>query len=517
MPEAPALFHSPPVEDIEAALLRRLRHRMAPADAGALADLVADTVFFERKRVEHDGAAPEYLAVLEAGNAALRTLHRGAIELVLEDLVRSYAREIHNPFSPRAYHLATRAMPGLLTRLLSGAGPRRMLFGNFDPASRIRLGGPLEQLREMARKGTLIVAPTHVSNLDSPLIGYTLFAAGLPPCAYGAGLNLFSNPVMAFWMRRLGAYTVDRRKRNRFYKEVLKDYSVEILRRRQHQLFFPGGTRSRSGRLESKVKKGLLGTGLAAWQESLRDGRSDGEVWIVPCTLSMGLVLEAETLIADALAEEGKQRYIISDDEFSEPRTIAAFVRKILSMDAAVHAVFGQPMDVMGNPVDADGRTVDPHGRVVDRRGYVCDRDGKVVEDEGRDHLYTERVATRLAESWRRDFVVQSTHLAAWAAWAALRRAHPGLDAFRLLRLPAEQRAVERTRVEAVVDEALAKLGRQPRAGPQSSRAIVDEALNRFASFHRVRALQAVGPTLRLSGELTMYYRNRLVGHLGEG
>lgn len=511
----PALFHSPPVDEIVNALLHRLRARVREMVSPALADLVADTVFFERKRTEHDGADEAYAAALDAAAQSLRTVHRGAMEQALDQIVACYAREIHNPFSPRAYKLATRAMPGVLTRLLSATRPRDLILGEFDPATRIRIGGQLDQIRHLTEKGTVIVAPTHVSNLDSPLIGYALYAAGLPPCAYGAGLNLFSTPVMAWWMRRLGAYTVDRRKRNRLYKETLKDYSVEILRRRQHQIFFPGGTRSRSGRLETKLKKGLLGTGLAAWQENLRDHRADGEVWIVPCTLSMGLVLEAETLIADSLAEEGKQRYIIHDDEFSEPRTVASFTRQILSMDAGVHAVFGAPMDIAGNPVDAEGRSLDPHGKLVDRRGYVCDRAGDVVVDEQRDHLYTERVAEQLSEAYKHDFVVQSTHLAAWAAWEALKRAYPGYDTYRLVRLLPDQRVVERVIVERLIEEAQIKLGRQPRACPQSARAIVDEAIQRFATFHRVRALAAVGPTLRLGGELTLYYRNRLVGLLG--
>ena len=208
----------------------------------------------------------------------------------------------------------------------------------------------------------------------------------------------------------------DLRKRNRLYKDTLKDYSIDILRRRHHSLFFPGGTRSRSGRLERHVKKGLLGTGLAAWQENLREGRPNGDVFIVPCTLSIGLVLEAETLIADSLAEEGKNRYIIMDDEFSEARTVATFTRQLLQLDAAVHVVFGQPMDIAGNPIDDAGRSLDPHGNPIDRRGYVCDRSGAVVADEQRDHVYTERVATRLSEAYRRDLVVQPTHLAAWGA-----------------------------------------------------------------------------------------------------
>lgn len=513
MTAEPALFHAPPAAEIAAALERRVRRRLHDAPLGAVADLVADTLFHERKRLERDDATPEYAQCIESAVQAVRSMSRPALDDAVVALVRAYATEIHNPFSVRTYRAATRVLPGTLTRLLSGARPRELLTGNFDPASRIVISGPLEQLRRMAAQHTLILAPTHVSNLDSPLIGYAAFAAGLPPFAYGAGLNLFSNPAMAFFMQRLGAYTVDRRKRNRLYKDTLKDYSVEVIGRRHHSLFFPGGTRSRSGRLETKLKKGLLGTGLAAWQESLAAGRTDGEVFVVPCTLSIGLVLEAETLIADALAEEGKQRYIITDDEFSNARTVASFVRSLMRLDAKVHVVFGAPMDVVGNPVDDDGTSLDPTGRRVDRRGYVCTPGGQVVADEQRDHLYTERVAERLSAAYQRDFVPQSTHVVAFAAWQALRAAHPGLDTWRLVRLHPAQAVVSRAAVTARVAEAMSRLASQRTALPSTPDAAVDDALRAFASFHRHRAVDGRGAELCLSPELLLYYQNRMVGY----
>ncbi len=509
----PPLFSAPPVDELRAALGGRLRRRLGSMPDAALVDLLADTVFTERKRVSHDGGAPEYLTAVEHAARALHAGDRPGMERAAVALVEAYAGEIHNPFSVRTYRFATKLLPGLLTRLLSTTRARDLVSKSTDPAQRIRLHGPIDQLRRLAATSTLILAPTHVSNLDSPLIGYALYAAGLPPFAYGAGLNLFENPVMGFFMQRLGAYTVDRRKRNRLYKDTLKDYSVEILGRGHHSLFFPGGTRSRSGRLEAKLKKGLLGTGLDAWQESLAAGRPR-DVFIVPCTLSIGLVLEAESLIADSLAEEGKQRYIMMDDEFSEPRTIATFVRKLLALDAAVHVRFGQPMDVTGNPIDEAGQSLDPHGQPVDRRGYVCDRNGAVVADEQRDHLYTQRVADRLAEAYQRDLVAQSTHLAAWAAWATLKSAHGAKDTWQLVRLSPDEAQVPRTKVLARIEEGLAKIKAKGRylAMPSTAEAVLDEALARFASFHRQRALDPVGGQLRLAPELVLYYQNRLVG-----
>ncbi len=511
MATEPALFRAPPASEIALALQARFRRRAATMAEGALTDLLADTVFHERRRVSQDGADPAYAAAVEAAALAVHAADRGALERAAVALVGLYALEIHNPFSPRAYRFATRILPGALTHTLSATRLRDLTERPSDPATRVRLSGPIERIRALTERATLILAPTHVSNLDSPLIGYSLFAAGLPPFAYGAGLNLFANPAMAFFMERLGAYTVDRRKRNRLYKATLKDYSVEILSRGHHSLFFPGGTRSRSGKLEARLKKGLLGTGLEAWQESLSRGQ-ERPCFIVPCTLSMGLVLEAESLIADSLAEEGKQRYIMMDDEFSEPRTIANFVRHLLSLDAAVHVRFGEPMDVVGNPIDAEGRSLDPGGRVVDARGYVCDRNGAVVPDEQRDHLYTQRVADRLSEAYHRDFVVQSTHLAAWAAWAALKAAHPGRDTWRLVRLSPIEARVPRAAVTRRIAEALPRLAGRFTSMPATPELILEEAIHRFASFHRRRALEPDDASLVLAPELVLYYQNRLVG-----
>ena len=115
-------------------------------------------------------------------------------------------------------------------------------------ADKVVVQGPLEKLRGLAaRPGTTMVyVPTHLSNLDSILFGYALMAAGLPPATYGAGKNLFTNPLLSFFMHNLGAYRVDRRLRYGVYKDVLKAYSGVLLERGYHSLFFPGGTRSRS-------------------------------------------------------------------------------------------------------------------------------------------------------------------------------------------------------------------------------------------------------------------------------
>jgi glycerol-3-phosphate O-acyltransferase len=101
-----------------------------------------------------------------------------------------------------------------------------------------------------------------------------------------------------------------------------------MIERGYHSLFFPGGTRSRSGMVESRVKLGLAGTAIEAFARNLTRGVRR-PVYFVPTTINYALVLEAETLIEDWLKGAGQARYIIEDDEFSRYERVLAFAKKL--------------------------------------------------------------------------------------------------------------------------------------------------------------------------------------------
>jgi glycerol-3-phosphate O-acyltransferase len=523
----PGITEAPPVPVVSAALQRSIQEHLDRLDDDGVHAYLADAVYEERRRFAHDRdkLTDADLDEQRAVEAAARCTRgdRAAVEGAVLGLVDRYAHEIHNLFSQRTHKMATGVIPGALTRLLTSAHPAEWLGHDFDPASRIAITGDQERLRRLAEDHTLILAPTHLSNLDSPILGYALHQSGLPPFIYGAGLNLFGNKLMGFFMSRLGAYTVDRRKRHSIYKDTLKAYSVDALGRRCHSLFFPGGTRARSGRVESSIKKGLLGTGIVAWQEGLERGRPNPEILVVPCTLSFALVLEAETLIEDALQAEGRSRYIITDDEFSQPRTVASFARRVLNLDASAHVHLGDPLDLMGNPVDEDGRSLDPNGHTLDRRRYVTDRAGAVVRDPQRDRVYTDHLAQGLVDAWHRDTVALSTHVAGFAAWGQLQRAHPRMDTWQLVFLAPDERRVARVELLFAIERVLEGLDRLqaagqiraalPGSGAGRAEAVLDQALDRFARFHTRRALERCdAERLRVDTRLALYYGNRLQG-----
>lgn len=511
------LFERRPRQLVVRDLVDRSRRRLEGLDEAALVDVLEDALYHERKRLERAAPDPDEEEILEALSRAIVRGSRHERVMVAERLVARWADEVHGHFDKRVYGVATRVLPRALTLLLSRR-PDRLREWTRTSNSRMVVQGDTALLRELANEATLILAPTHVSNLDSPLIGLALHLGGLPPFVYGAGLNLFHNPVVGWWMHRLGAYTVDRTKRARLYKEVLKDYSVRALTTRHHSLFFPGGTRARSGELETYLKKGLLGTGLEAWQEMLEQADPAGpppqEVYVVPLTLSFQLVLEGATLIDDHLAEIGRQRHIITDDEFARPRTLATFASRVLDLDASVVAHFGDPLDVLGNPVERD-----PEARAAQalrRRRYVCDAEGRVERDLQRDRVYTDRLADALVAAYPRYAWAQATHVAAYTAWSLLEEQAGSGDPFRIVRMPSAKRRLRThdylARLRQVLDRvrAGAEAGRWHADLPEAE-GVLDTALDRFGRYHRTRALVRRGSELVVEDpKLCLYYRNRL-------
>ena len=264
---------------------------------------------------------------------------------------------------------------------------------------------------------------------------------------YGAGKNLFTNPIISFFMHNLGAYRVDRRIRAQLYKEALKAYSCVVIERGYHSLFFPGGTRSRSGAIERRLKLGLAGTGVEAFSRNQVRG-IDRPVYFVPATINYGLVLEAETLIDDHLKEEGRARYIIEDDEFSRVERWVAFFNKFFGLESACVVRLGEPVDPFGNPVDDQGRSIAPDGRPIDAADYVKRR-GTAVIDHARDAAYTRELGRMIARVYESDTVVMPTQLVAHVIFRRLVRATPNLDLFSRLRhrgdvaIPCDELATE--------------------------------------------------------------------------
>lgn len=433
-------------------------------------------------------------------------------------LTGDYARDVAGRFTPGVYRFATKLLPLGLGTLFNTQNIDTLLHHGKKMAERVILSGAIETWRRLAERGTLVVVPTHSSNLDSIAVGWALHEAGLPPVTYGAGKNLFTSPVTSYFMHNLGAYKVDRRIRHTLYKEVLKAYSEVLLERGYHSLFFPGGTRSRTNHIEKKVKLGLLGTGLSAYAHNLKIGKPNPEVYVCPLTINYHLVLEAETLIDDALRQDGGHRFIIDDDEFSRPKEVAAFLYKMMQLEYTTYIRFGEPLDLFGNPVDANGVSHDTRGRPIDTARYLW-RDGQVVQDSARDAEYTRRCGTAITKAFRHNTVVVSTALVAFAAWRMVAQRYPGADLYQRLRVCRGDHLV-RAELAAEVDAVLrACKSRADKGELQLAHDVqrldplqlIDAALRVFGMFHSapVLAANSAGAEI-LHPRLLYYYANRL-------
>jgi glycerol-3-phosphate O-acyltransferase len=388
-------------------------------------------------------------------------------------------------------------------------------------ADKVLVDGPLDKLRRIAAMGTCVYVPTHLSNMDSIVFGYSLERAGLPPATYGAGKNLFTNPILSFFMHNLGAYRVDRRIKHNLYKDVLKTYSCVLLERGYHSLFFPGGTRSRSGGVERRLKLGLVGSAMEAYARTLQAGH-ERRIFFVPATINYLITLEAETLIADFLSEAGKGRFIIEDDESTRLARVTAFAKKLLGMQGSVVIRFGDPVDPFGNAVDEEGASHDRRGRVVDPASYVKNARGEVVIDHARDTQYTRELGEEICKAYARDTVIMSTHLVASACFQRLRSASPAGDLFTVLRqreavnVPRDDlaRDVVRLRDELLAIEREGGVRVSDVVRRASGGDIVEGALRAFAGYHTSPVLRSTPEGIVLCDtNLLFYYQNRLAAH----
>jgi glycerol-3-phosphate O-acyltransferase len=474
---------------------------------------------FTRKRKKHDQALWNSV---QAG--LLRSPAEVDRQKILARVISHYAEEIGGHFNPKIYRFATAFVPFIFMWLLNAASVRRFLPWGMTQSleSRIKIQGEVEMLQKLSKLGTVLLVPTHQSNIDSILIGWIIHLMGLPPFAYGAGLNLFSNPVFSFFMNNLGAYTVDRNKASTIYKHTLKNYSTRILLGGVHSIFFPGGGRSRSGAVESRLKLGLLGTALEAQIEGMKRQNPHSSIFVVPMVMSYHFVLEASSLVEDYLVESGKHRFIAIDEDSLPQAKLVNFFWKLFRSKHGVSVRVGKPMDIFGNFVDENGKSLGPNHTTVDVARWLT-TSGELSSQFQRDQEYTRELGSRLIDRFHRENTVLGSHLAAFALFETLRTRYPDLDLYRFLRLTLPQRSFPYTEfVESAEKHHKALL-----AAADRGELYVDDEL-RFAPtekwlkdgiaqlgiFHEAKVITIEdGAVFTEDMSLLYYYRNRLSGY----
>ena len=499
--------------------------------------LIEETIYHERLRVRKSKAnwlTSPYIHQRDVNDKAI--IHKVQKELKvvsgLEDsqaLMKSYinhfATEICANFEPEVYNFATRFAPWTFSWLLNAASVKRFLPWGMSESlqTRLRVVGEVDHLQNLAKKGTILMVPTHLSNIDSLLIGYVIHTMMLPPFAYGAGLNLFTNPVLSFMMSRLGAYTVDRQKSNTLYKTALKNYSTTMLKRGIHSIFFPAGGRVRSGAIESHLKLGLLGTALEAQLERLQEGQPNPNIYVVSMVMNYHFVFEASSLIEDYLAQSGKHRYMPTDTpEDYLLVNIIKFFWKLFSTHSELWVRIGKPLDVFGNFVDEEGRSIGPNGTTIDPKAWLTSG-GELKAVPQRDREYTRILGEKISDRYHAENVILSSHLVAFSFFQALRKQYPGLDLFRFLRLSEKQRVVQ---MDVFYEEAARCFEMIKKAADRSELFLsdtlrcgdvklwVEDGLRQLGLFHDAKVVKIADGVITTDDmNLVYYYRNRLTGY----
>ncbi|MBY0433239.1 MAG: 1-acyl-sn-glycerol-3-phosphate acyltransferase [Cyclobacteriaceae bacterium] len=447
-------------------------------------------------------------------------------EALLHEIVHRYANEIAGNFKPSRYRFVRAITKFWFVRLLNGARVKKFgaIFRNqYTLRDKIHIVGKVKMLRELAKKGTVVMVPTHFSNLDSILIGWIIHSLGLPAFIYGAGLNLFNISIFAYFMNSLGAYKVDRRKKNLPYLETLKMYSNLALQKGAHSIFFPGGTRSRSGLIEKQLKLGLLSTTVEAQRNLyLENGGTDTrKIFVVPVTLNYHFVLEAPDLIEDYLQVKGQDRYFPEQDKYGS-FTLIKFLFKFFTKGSSISVSIGQGLDVMGNYVDDNGNSLDAHGRSINPREYFM-TNGQVTADKQRENEYTRMLAAKIVSEYHRINRVFASHLVAFVAFEMWLRKYPKLDLFGFLRLPEEELEIPYEEFRATFKKVRKEIYRLKEKGKVyhathlkgDADVVIRRGVDNVGIFHLKRPLlkNKKGNIVTQDLNVLYYYHNRLVGY----
>ncbi|MGB0840513.1 MAG: 1-acyl-sn-glycerol-3-phosphate acyltransferase, partial [Chitinophagales bacterium] len=435
-------------------------------------------------------------------------------------------------FKIKPYQNASNILPILFSRLLNAMSPKTLAGQAPVFQERLKITGNIPMIRELAKKGTVMIVPTHSSNLDSILVGWGMHALGLPAFIYGAGLNLFNWSWFGYLMGNLGPYRLDRRKKNKFYLQTLKDYALLNLQHGCHSIFFPGGTRSRSGKIEDKLKLGLVGTAFEAQRQSFMNPpaidvnpnalKNGNKIFVVPLVINYHFVLEASSLIDQHLKRMGQEKYYIQKERFPPLRTVANFVWKSLKARSEAILALGTPMDIFGNNVDAAGNSIAPNGQFIDMKSYYISN-GEFKLDAQRDQEYTRILGEKIQQQYYQKNTVLSSNLVAFAAFELLDRRHRRSDLFDLLRLLPKDREIPYQQFAVIIARLKTELQKMSDKGEiqlaehihQDVDSLIKHGIKHLGVYHSEKPLKFTknGNVTSSDMNLLYFYHNRLVGY----
>jgi glycerol-3-phosphate O-acyltransferase len=301
-------------------------------------------------------------------------------------------------------------------------------------------------------------------------------------------------------------------------------YSGLAIQKGAHSLFFPGGTRSRSGMIEKSLKLGLLSTTVEAQRNiylNTPEGTEAQKIFIVPVTLNYHFVLEAPELIDEYLTVKGQDRYLPEEDKYGSVQ-LMQFLFKFFTKGSNISVSIGKALDIMGNYVNDEGHSLDALGRRIHTRDYFLSN-GAITIDRQREDEYTRMLSQKIVAEYHRINRVFASHLVAFVAFEMWQKQYSKLDLFSLLRLPEEELELNYAEFRATckkVRKQIYKLKKEDKANYATHLKgkidlVIKHGLENVGIFHLKRPLlmNKQGNIITRDLNTLYYYHNRLVGY----
>lgn len=505
----------------------------------SLNKLVENAVFYEQERIRKNPWKVDPKDEKKWWKRIKKQLIKAAVErpvskklppqelekALLKKIIYRYSNEIVGEFHDWYYRFVSNVFPIFFTFMLNASmgDSRERFFGKkrmMKLWEKLQITGPFEKIQKLSKNHTIVLLPTHFSNLDSLVVGWAIQTIGLPAFNYGAGLNLLNIRFFSHFISRLGAYKVDRRKKNVIYLKVLKDYSTLALTKGVHSLFFPGGTRSRSGAIESKLKLGLLGTLFDAQRINFEKS-SNKKIVVLPMSINYQFVLEAPSLIHQHLKDTGREKYYIEHDEMGNSWRILTFLIKFFRLQSDMSISYGDPMDVFGNRLDDEGKSIDENNNVIDI-SQKFKLNGVFKAEHARDSKYTKEISDKIVSEYLRINIVMPGHILAFTAFEYLLR-KTKLELFELLRFPERELEINYTEFLGafqMVKEKLIELNNEGKVGlckefSGDTHELIDQGLRNCGLYNSKRPVRRnkKGNLVTQNLNTLYYYHNRLEGY----
>lgn len=189
----------------------------------------------------------------------------------------------------------------------------------------------LARVRAAARRGPVVLVPSHKSHIDYLVLSQVFFKDGMMPPHVAAGENLNFPPVGTIF-RRGGAFFLRRSfKGDKLYTTVFAAYVRRLLKEGHALEFFIEGGRSRTGKLLAP-KMGMLSMCV----EPVLEG-SLSDVSFVPVSISYEKIIEAKSY-AHELGGGAKKK--------EDARALLSTAGVLISRYGRVYVDFDEPISL---------------------------------------------------------------------------------------------------------------------------------------------------------------------------